>query len=97
MAKGGFEPGILFKCPHCGEAGFITTALLREIWEDDESQARQQVGVEQWVNLDDMALDSLALIPDWVCCPACQQYTTLIELDEEVEESGYGGTGMVFS
>lgn len=99
MADWGFEPGILFKCPECGEAEFITTATLRDVWEDDEDMARTQIGVEPWVNLDDMALDKLSLIPEWVCCQHCRAHVTLIQFgeDEEVEESGYGGTGIVIS
>lgn len=98
MPNNCWEPGILFQCPMCGEADFITTATLREIWDDDEYQAREHIGLESWQSLDELAMDKLSLLPDWVCCPKCREYTTLIESeDEEIEESGYGGTGMVIS
>lgn len=98
MASNFWEPGILFQCPQCGEADFITTATLREIWDDDEYQAREHLNMEPWATLDEVALDRLSVLPDWVCCPKCREYVTLNETeDEEIEESGYGGTGLVIS
>lgn len=100
MAEWGFEPGIMFTCPKCHKKNFIETMSLRELWDDDEGAVRQLLGLEPWVGMEEEQFDLLALIPVWVSCPKCHKRATIVELadeDDEVEESGYGGTGVVLS
>ena len=96
MSEWGFEPGIRFQCPKCKKRSFIEGVTLRELWEDDEFEVRKLLGIEAWTSVDDDFMEFLSVLPTWVKCPKCHKKCILFDTeDEDVEESGYGGNGVV--